>query len=301
MPAVHDAHPTAILEHIDITLVTDWEKYPAGKLLATPFDNEAQDVSLYDGVKDRIFTAVKEITQALEIGVSAPKHSPVAERMGSTPGTFLIYNLTDDQCDLLLKRRVWSSAAITFRVTQLNPPCPDFLFTIKGFSTSATEDILKMVTKVWQSDEVCAISDTIANAFPEEARDEIIFSIYTFLSSVRVTFLDYRTSGNILRPHFNVYASGDKLDNDDAWLYLRSFLASRTYGTAMHGEATTSLAPFDCGLCHGRDHPRGLCPFPAIPGWNGPGTRPSAGPPINSVNRRGRGGRGRGGYTRGRR
>jgi hypothetical protein len=299
MPTVHDAHPTAALEHIDINLVREWEKFPAGKLLALPFESEAQDASLYDSVKGRIFTAVKEITQAQEIGVSAPKRSPDAERMNRTPSTFLIYNLTDEQCDLLLQRKVWSSSAITFRVTQLNPPCPDFLFTIKGFSTLVIEEILEMVHTVWQSEEIHVLSDTITEVFPEDDRAAAKTSIRAFINSVRITHLDIKSSGNTLQPHFNVYASGNKIENDDVWMYLRNYLASCTYGSPLHGEGTTKLTPFHCAVCHGVDHPRGLCPFPATPGWNGPGTRTYT---NNNTNRRGgRGGRMRGINARGRR
>jgi hypothetical protein len=295
MPSVHDAHPTAILDHIDIELVGQWEKYAAGKLLALPFDREIRDPKLHSLVKEKIFTAVTEITKSREIGVSAPLRSQEAEEHNQFPSAFLIYSLTEAQCDLLLQRKVWSSTAITFRVTKLNPPCPDLLFTITGFSTLVTNDILDMVHTVWQGDDVLSLIDTITDSFPEEVRTEVQSSIQAFIGSVRVTRLDYKASGDTLQPHFNVYASGSLISSDDIWAYLRDFLASRSYASPMHGQGMTVIARFNCSLCHGVDHPRGLCPFPAIPGWNGPGTRPS------NTNGRGRGGMPRGYATRGRR
>jgi hypothetical protein len=35
------------------------------------------------------------------------------------------------------------------------------------------------------------------------------------------------------------------------------------------GQGTSITSPFYCNLCHGADHFRVLCPFPAIPSWNG--------------------------------
>ena len=35
------------------------------------------------------------------------------------------------------------------------------------------------------------------------------------------------------------------------------------------GQGTSITSPFYCNLCHGADHFRVLCPFPAIPRWNG--------------------------------
>ena len=298
MPIVHDAHPTAPLDHIDIDLVCEWEKYPAGKLLALPFDTEAQDISRLGSLKGRIFTAISEITQSRVASVSAPTRSQAAEKSNQTPNAFLIYNLTESQCDLLLQRGIWSSTAITFRVTKLNPTCPDFLFTIKGFHTLATDHILEMVNSIWQDNETGVFIDTIADLFTEETHIDAKTSIQAFVDSARVMCLDIKSSGDILQPHFNVYASGNLINSDEVWVFLRDYLADRTYGSPMHGQGTTSLAPFNCSLCHGVDHPRGLCPFPATPGWNGPGIRPSI--PFTS-NRRGRGGRARGFAPRDRR
>ena len=44
--------------------------------------------------------------------------------------------------------------------------------------------------------------------------------IQTFLASVKVTHLDIRTRGNALQRHFNVYATGSEVNNDEVWLYL---------------------------------------------------------------------------------
>ncbi|KAH9990734.1 Endonuclease/exonuclease/phosphatase [Russula vinacea] len=249
MPTIHDAHPTAPLDHIDIELVAQWEKY-TGKLLALPFDRETQDVTLYHSVMERIFTAVAEITKSRKI--------------------------------------VWSSTAITFWIVKLNLPCPNLLFTIYGFSTLVTEDILNMVRTVWQGNDVLSLIDTIANSFPENVCARAKSSIQAFINSVKVTRLDYKSSSDTPQPHFNIYASSSLIENDDIWAYLREFLANCSYASPMHGQGMTCLIPFHCTLCHRVDYPRGLCPFPSIPSWNGPSMHPS------NATKCGRGGRMRG-------
>ena len=292
MPQVYDAHPTAPLDHICIDLIGKWEKLAGGKLLAIPFDNTAQFINEHETVKGQIFTAVAEITKSQEAAVLAPKPSQDGK---GTPTAFLIYNLTDADCTLLLERQIWSSPAITFQVTPLNPPCPDFLFQIKGFSTLVTNDILEIVRTVWQDEEVIYLIEVVTDAFPEHAQEKVKSSIVTFLNSVRVTRLDTKSSGDSLQPRFNVYASSSEINNDEAWLFLRDSLASYTYESLMEEWGETLITPFNCSLCHGVDHPRGLCPFPSIPGWNGLGPRPQ------SVNQHGRGGRARGSMMRSRR
>jgi hypothetical protein len=83
---------------------------------------------------------------------------------------------------------------------------------------------------------------------------------------------------------------------------LRDFLASRNYETLVLGRGWTRNLPLDCGFCHSADHPMGLCPFPDVPGWNGPGSKHIN--PVNSntnLNRRGRGAKACGLSTRGHR
>lgn len=300
MPEIHDRCPTAVLKHVDIRLAREWLNFAEGKVLAIPFGNEAKDPTLLNYVKNRIFTAASEITQSLDVCVSAPRPSPRAEEEGESPLAFCIYNLTDAQCTTLLERKVWSSTAITFRVTKLNPSCPDFLFTLEGFSTSA-DKILQMVQTAWQGDDVSAITDTLSSSFPENTRDRVKTSIQAFLRSARIKFLDFKEKDDVRNPLHHVLADGSLIQNDELWLYLRNFLASRTYETLVLGQGRIRERPIDCGFCHSVDHPMGLCPFPSVPGWNGPGSNHTN--PMNSntnLNRRGRGARAWGPNTRGR-
>jgi hypothetical protein len=94
-----------------------------------------------------------------------------------------------------------------------------------------------------------------------------------FVDSMTVTRLDIKEKKNVLAPIFNVYANTQFLRNHLVWIQVRTFLANRTYATNMQGRATVRIAPFNCSLCHSTDHPRGLCPFPEVPGWHGPSRR----------------------------
>jgi hypothetical protein len=48
-------------------------------------------------------------------------------------------------------------------------------------------------------------------------------------------------------------------------------LAERSYYNSKFGQRHNLITPNHCGLCHGIDHLRGICPFPGIDGWKGPG------------------------------
>ncbi|KAH9025096.1 hypothetical protein EDB85DRAFT_1894024 [Lactarius pseudohatsudake] len=100
-------------------------------------------------------------------------------------------------------------------------------------------------------------------------------------NSVTVQHLDIRSGGGREDPHFNVYANGELIEDDETWLELRDHLRSRPYKSPLYGHGKAKREEFTCSLCHGRDHPRGLCKFPQIPGWNGGGRTPKRNTYVN--------------------
>ena len=43
LPLVHNGYPTSIFKHINMDLAAEWEQLQGNKLLAHPFDRDAQD------------------------------------------------------------------------------------------------------------------------------------------------------------------------------------------------------------------------------------------------------------------
>jgi len=274
MPPVHDVHPTSIFRFIDLKQIGEWEEYVAGKVIAIPFDTEARDLSRHDHIRSRIFAAASEITQSREVGVSPPIPEDKDKNTKRVPTSFLIYNLSPPQCEALLERSTWSSLDITFRVAPLEPTRPSFLFAITKLSTLATGDILEMVQKVWQDPDTLNFLQSIILEAPPGEREDESRRLNDFIISLTVARMDIKEKKNTPAPHYNVYAKGNHIRNHLTWVRIRAYLANRTYASNMQGCATTNTKPFSCGVCHSTDHPRGLCPFPELPGWNGPPRRP---------------------------
>jgi hypothetical protein len=126
MPSIQDSSPTAIFDFIDLKLIKEWEDCQGGKLIAIPFDNDVRNVDSHEFLRNRIFTATAEIINAQEISVVALKPSEVAVKANRYPTSFLIYNITSEQVEFLLQRKVWSSKAITFHVTPFATTCPSY-------------------------------------------------------------------------------------------------------------------------------------------------------------------------------
>jgi hypothetical protein len=94
--------------------------------------------------------------------------------------------------------------------------------------------------------------------------------IRKFIDSINVTRLDFKQRRAQDKPRFNVYADSSHIRDPRIWSQVRDFMATQLYSNTRIGEGKTVIAPNNCGICHGADHPRGLCPFPDVPGWNGP-------------------------------
>ena len=188
-----------------------------------------------------------------------------------TPTSFLIYNITQEQAAFLLERKVWSSRAITFRVAPFEFTCPSFLFAIKELSTLQPKDVYPIVKSVWESEATRVFVETLINDTPDDEKEKTIHDIRLLLSSMSLERLDIKEVGNNLCLRFNVYTDCNNFTKDKIWERLRTFLREAVYISPMEAlPASTVKIPFICTCCHGVDHPRGLCPFPSLPGWNGP-------------------------------
>ena len=287
MPKVHDAHPTSPFQYIDLDLISEWEHLIGGKLLIIPFGDGSRDANLHDLIKNRLLYAITEITQSKGVGVSAPSPSVEATQTKRYPSSFLVYNLTEPQQRILLDRGVWSSQAITFRAVPFFPTNPDYLFTIKGFSLNIEDHVHQLVNGIWHDIDTNTFVQNLVNAAPEQDRTTLTTAFRSFRNSLSVTCLNIKERGGALTPRFNVYAKGAAIPLHTTWLETRRFLADRIYFTPLIGRGTVTLHPYTCGICHGVEHPRGLCPFPDIAGWNGPG---------RDQNKENRGGRNGGQY-----
>ncbi|KAF8261026.1 hypothetical protein EI94DRAFT_1705871 [Lactarius quietus] len=273
MPHVQDTHPTSIFQYLDLDIISDWETLQRGKLIALPFDNKAWTCANHKDIKGRIMAVVADITKSQEVGVATPRVSIEAVRAKRTPTAFLVYNLTAEQANMLLECRIWSTLAISFRVTMLGRVYPDFLFTISQLGTMTPGDVEELIKGVWSDDETSQFIIGLVNIYPNDEKEQVYMAIQELLTSFYLTRLDIKRAGDSLIPQYNVYANRRKAIKLNIWSRIRHFLADRKYSARYLGTGTTDTKPFHCGICSSVDHPRGLCPFPGVEGWKGPKRR----------------------------
>lgn len=273
MPQVHDASPTSVYDYVNHEILTTWDDSPGEKVLVQPFDDFVTNAPNHEFLRLRILSAVKEITDAQQIRVSVPLlldeyRSP--PHKARTPTVFLVCRLSETQKKTLLDRYVWASASIAFRVIRTDPPHPNFLFSIKGLGTTLEDDVQGMVRSVWRDDTTSLFLSSIVDATPLPERRNMSSALQILIDSLRVERLDIKERGDTLAPRFNIFADGSTIPDDNTWSKVRSFLAKRSYADILIGFGTTEISPYKCSLCHGITHPRGLCPFLSVAGWNMP-------------------------------
>ena len=140
------------------------------------------------------------------------------------------------------------------------------------------------VKGVWDSQNTKKFTSELLLDTPPTERGKVSLKIDNLLASMSILRLDIKETGSTLHPHFNVYAGSTTFSSDKVWTKLRAYLFTAAYVSAIQGCATLENIPFHCSSCHGVDHPRGLCPFPNLQGWNGPKHEQNPGEPFQCRN-----------------
>ncbi|KAG1822463.1 uncharacterized protein BJ212DRAFT_1476890 [Suillus subaureus] len=202
-----------------------------------------------------------------EIKVSPPCPEAIREKTDH-PLSFLAYNISEETKTIILNQCIWSSTEITFaaHLFQVNSP-PLLLFCLHGFSTTDTSTVRTTVHNIWIEDvTMWDITDILSKSEIPEERVHLVAQ--DFIKSLWVECLDFKVSGGILLPHYNIFTVSPT-NNPVVWMKLRAHLLSLKYPLELKG-SSSSVNFIPCPLCHSIAHPCGLCPFPNIPLWNGP-------------------------------
>ncbi|KII84253.1 hypothetical protein PLICRDRAFT_57654 [Plicaturopsis crispa FD-325 SS-3] len=244
------------------------------------------------------FTLATAVAQGQTSGARAP------------PYTWLVVNITQADVQTLLSRPCWSSTHATFFTLPFRPLPSMFALTITNLAYNAGDE------NAVQADvaNTIATNDAVQQfivqcAHPHFTAMTPVVAAQTIAASVRVSLLVLNLPrGTGTQKVWNIYVASPTTTVAQHALW-KQLLTTVEYHSAFHGLGVWYSGPMTCSGCRGRDHPTGLCPYPKLPGWNGPqptiATTPAPTPTTNhggapSQGFRGPRGRGARGYTRGR-
>jgi hypothetical protein len=283
MPDIHDEHPMGPLEGVATEQIYAWLSIETGKILVRPFDSGVLYQPNQAPIARELMAAIREITGSPHISVATPI---IGERKTKAPANagrsakpkqpiaFLVHDLTADDVTTLLSRPIWASKELTFQTFPFPTGRPRFMFTIENLTTQSEEHVRDLVAEIWGDEATTDFLGEILANFPDGEQPNLRREILSFLDSIQIRRLDIKSGGGLADPHFNVYADSSAVSDVNTWLDIRDFLRNRVYRSMILGTGRAIATKFHCGLCHGKDHPRGLCPFPRIPGWKGPTSSP---------------------------
>ncbi|KAG1863948.1 hypothetical protein C8R48DRAFT_672685 [Suillus tomentosus] len=266
-PVVHMSHSAQIFDHLDNRVLLAWFQVEHPKFLVRVFDHTGKDVAERAAIlAERIRATIATIAEFVQQDPPQPQGGREAKLL---PTGFLVHKVTEETKNLILSQRIWSNMDLTFEALPFN--CnhpPELLFCLSGYTTLDTQTILQTVRDTWSCEE----NHTRIEGFfshcglPEGVPTYMV--THDFIESARVELLDFKITGGLSVPRFNVLATSPTNDTK-TWTNLRSFLSTLNYPTSLDG-CGTSTALSACQICHSLAHPRGLCPFPLVTLWNGP-------------------------------
>lgn len=213
--------------------------------------------------------------------------------------TFLAYGISQHTATTILDQRIWSFPEVTFEATPFETKTiPHLILCIAGFTSPDEQSVEEAVRKVWdEPSNTSRLADIFqqhdASYAGKDLRSATTDAISEVILSMAVEFVDFKEPGGIPSPRFNVYTRSPT-SCLVAWSHIKVFLFTLSYPSLLCRVGRPTKL-FSCQICHSFSHPRGLCLFPHLPGWNGPKLEPDRRSPTRGgVRGRGkaRGGRG---------
>ncbi|KAG2337915.1 hypothetical protein BDR05DRAFT_952275 [Suillus weaverae] len=182
----------------------------------------------------------------------------------------LISGLLVEATDLLTTLAVCTTAEVTCFFVPFKQPLPTYICTIKNMtfqdSTRSNLLIAELIRKVLR--ENMEVSNFIYSHIIAPSASTALRAI----DSIRVSSLNITTSRSSMLTVWNIYCDSPppfSLEDYYLWSALIHGLhfPSDDYGT---GAPRLQDKQFTCTGCKSLDHPTGLCPLPATPGWLSP-------------------------------
>ncbi|KAF7794709.1 hypothetical protein EIP86_005847 [Pleurotus ostreatoroseus] len=267
-PYIHDAIPAAHLANLTKQQAIDWEKFRGPKILVRFGMHGALDDTIHDylHLADRATSELHAFlgTSSATVALPLPKVQP--SRTNEAPYAALIRGVSEEEAARLLDQQVLATPRITLFFFPFGWKMPTLLGAITGFRASDEEEVYDAVRD--RLEPLIPMIMTLAYENPVIAAAVSLEShAAKVIKSIRVKFLPLRTDGGHPDDHYYVYASLP-FTTFTSFQAVQRQLAAADWKHSFAGPGTFHILrePF-CSLCHGADHPLGLCPFPSIPDW----------------------------------
>ncbi|KAI0721263.1 hypothetical protein C8T65DRAFT_735284 [Cerioporus squamosus] len=308
IPAMHFDDPETLLKGLAAERIHVIFRQPQCSMVLTRVYNGG--VPRAHNVKqqsDALAEAITAITNATDFIVVPPAQSWNSELSHQDqPETWAVLRLDATQVRALVRQALWSSHKITFMAFNRDIRFGRFIGRIGYYTHNADQDIENSIKRTFAGPLVLPSIRSLVASHPNMTPVEVEPAVERVLDSLRVKVITY-PNGNIIA---NVYCDSPTFAVE-SWRTWVAYVRTVPFWSDLNPTGTF-LRTIRCAGCSGADHPSFMCPYPLLPGWNGPepgaasieGPTNQPGPPGPALN--GRGGQHgthpyRGGSFRGRR
>lgn len=267
IPLVHKDDPEMLLRGVSSNWIRAmWTKTLAKKAIPVyVYNYRYTDSVAYNRlVAKALRHAAATITGNHEVRAVPPEPEHEDDVRGDEALLWALRDLTEDDAEVLLSRPVWSFAGITFFPVSKEVGPDRWVFSLEGFLDDDAAAIRDAVQRVLLEDENAEIIERLTRRNPDLRDMSSALRVRAIVSSVNVT--TWTTSGDnvianvFIRPPTRVTR---------LWRAWVARLRTRRYGNYVNGTGVVRWLSHCLG-CRSTDHPTHLCPFPDLPGWNGP-------------------------------
>ena len=254
-----------------------WLTMAPPKFFVRFYDYDGKDTSKHTALvmklrKSLEVIAAHEGLHETSFKISPPCAPPTPSATAS--GSFLVYEIPQRLSDVVLAQRVWSVPQITFEAYPFEPKIiPSIMLCLAGYIYPDDTAVVESIKTAWSQP---AAIETLAGILVARdptfsginAHTQAETAIRDMIHSVRSELLDLKAQGGTSSPRWNIYVTSPT-SKVVAWSKIQKYVYTLTYPSSLSGTGVCRNL-FTCEICHSYTHPRGLCPFPNIQGWNGP-------------------------------
>lgn len=266
VPRVYKDAPEMYLRGLSAKwLASMWPDKDGVTLLTAVFNYEYTDDDVYNRL---VANALKSAASWIsgDSGIKAVPPEPKHEGMRKRDAPFLwgLRGFSEEGARRMRESPIWSFKAISFFIVEKAVRPDEWVFSLAGFLDDDTKEIGRAVRAVLMENENLEEIARLTKRNPEFRGMREDHRIKLILGSVRVdtwTMSNNNTVANVyIRPPTRVTAKWD------AWV---GGLRALRYSNYVNGTGRVRHIAH-CAGCRGTNHPTHLCPFPNMPGWNGP-------------------------------
>ena len=297
-PITYRGIPGEFLIGLNPETVTAWCAVPAPKFFIRIFDYDGSNArARHATLSGLVRIAIQEIAKTrgyddTDVRIAPPTAPPVPTIHPLI--TFLVHDVTQETTAAILQQRVWSSSEVTFEAFPFDTETiPSLTLCLNGFTSPDETAVRNAVLGAWSAAApITRMMDLLQKLDPAfeglARRHDTREAIASMVLSARAELVDFKEPGGVPSPRFNIFTKSPTTELK-AWSEIKKLLFTITCPSLLIGTGHPTRT-FYCHICHSLTHPRGLCPFPLIPGWKGPKYSQERAPPPRGRGR-GRGGR----------